>query len=81
MYRRTATGIAPEYVQFSGGRDPLPAARAPFYILRPETAESMFVLYQITGNPMYQEWAWDIFVSINKFCKTKYGYGAWPDVR
>ena len=81
MYRRTATGIAPEYVQFPGGRDPLPAARAPFYILRPETAESMFVLYQITGNPMYQEWAWDIFVAINKFCKTKYGYGAWPDVR
>ena len=81
MYRRTKTGIAPEYVEFPGGRDLQPAGRAPFYILRPETAESMFVLYQITGNPMYQEWAWDMFVAINKYCKTKFGYGAWPDVR
>ena len=33
MYSRTATGIAPEYVEFPGGGDPRPAPRAP--ILRP----------------------------------------------
>ena len=81
MYRRTATGIAAEFVEFPGGHDLQPASRAPFYILRPETAESMFVLYQVTGNPMYQEWAWDIFAAINKYSKTSFGYGSWPDVR
>ena len=81
MYKRTATGIAPEYVEFRGGADLKPAARAPFYILRPETAESMFVLHQLTGNPIYREWAWEIFAAIEKYCKTRYGYGAWPDVR
>ena len=48
MYERTTTGIAPEYVDFPQGSDLKPASRAPFYILRPETAESLFVLHQIT---------------------------------
>eukprot|EP00946_MAST-07B_sp_MAST-7B-sp1_P005409 g5409.t1 len=48
MYARTETGIAPEFVNFPGGGDLRTASRAPFYILRPETAESLFVLHQIT---------------------------------
>jgi hypothetical protein len=80
-YRRTATGIAAEYSEFPNGQDPRPASRAPFYILRPETAESMFILHQITGNPIYQEWAWDIFSAITKYSKTAFGYGSYPDVR
>jgi mannosyl-oligosaccharide alpha-1,2-mannosidase len=51
MYARMETGIAPEYVDFPGGGDLKPASRAPFYILRPETAESLFVLHQITVSP------------------------------
>jgi hypothetical protein len=52
MYARMATGIAPEYVNFPGGRDLEAAPNAAFYILRPETSESLFVLHQVTGNPI-----------------------------
>jgi hypothetical protein len=61
MYERTATGIAPEFVEFPGGADLKPADRAPFYILRPEAAESLFILHQLTGNPVYREWGWKMF--------------------
>ena len=58
MYARTSTGIAPEYVDFPGGSDLVPAGRAPFYILRPETAESLFVLHQITvSKPSLLPWS------------------------
>jgi len=40
----------------AGGRDPEVPGRAPFYILRPEAAESLFILHQLTGNPIYREW-------------------------
>jgi endoplasmic reticulum Man9GlcNAc2 1,2-alpha-mannosidase len=30
-------------------------------LLRPETVESLFVLYRATGNSTYQEWGWQIF--------------------
>ncbi len=36
------------------------------YKLRPETAESLFVLHQVTGNPVYREWGWAIFQAIEK---------------
>lgn len=31
------------------------------YLLRPETVESIFYMYRLTGNPLYQDWAWEIF--------------------
>jgi hypothetical protein len=35
------------------------------YDLRPEVMESYYYAYRITGDPKYQEWAWDAFVAIN----------------
>ena len=35
-----------------------------YYNLRPEVIESLFYLHQITGNPVYREWGWKIFTSI-----------------
>lgn len=40
------------------------------YLLRPETVESIYILYRITGDPKYQEYGWDIFQAIEKYCKT-----------
>ena len=31
------------------------------YLLRPETIESLWYLYYVTGNKTYQEWGWNIF--------------------
>lgn len=32
-----------------------------YNILRPETAEALFVLHQVTGDPIYREWSYEIF--------------------
>jgi hypothetical protein len=39
------------------------------YSLRPELIESLFVLYRVTKDPIYQDWAWEIFQSIELHCK------------
>ncbi|KAL7530357.1 hypothetical protein ACHAXR_009943 [Thalassiosira sp. AJA248-18] len=80
MYARTKTGIAPEFVQFNGGDDMTVPRGAPFYILRPETVEAFYYLSVLTGDPIYREWGWEVFQSIEKYCKTKYGYGSLKDV-
>jgi hypothetical protein len=81
MYHTMPTGISPEYVEFPQGRDISVPAGAPFYILRPETAESLFILNQLTGDPVYREWAYEIWTAIERRCKTKFGYGPIRDVR
>ena len=78
MYHSTATGIAPEFVTFDN--DINTRTSAPFYILRPETAESLFVLNQLTGDPIYREWAWEIWQAIDKHCRKGSGYGALQNV-
>ena len=42
----------------------LPVMQGLYYNLRPEVIESLFYLHQITGNPVYREWGWKIFTSI-----------------
>jgi len=44
------------------------------YILRPETVESLFVMYRVTGDKKYQDMGWNIWQSINKNCRTASGY-------
>jgi mannosyl-oligosaccharide alpha-1,2-mannosidase len=83
-YQATKTGIGPEsftwdakYVN-DGNRDfwdkngwvPL----TPDYILRPEVMESVYYAYRATGNPKYQDWAWDAFRAINSTCRTASGF-------
>ncbi|EPB91307.1 hypothetical protein HMPREF1544_01824 [Mucor circinelloides 1006PhL] len=46
------------------------------YLLRPETLESLFYFYRLTGDPKYQDMAWEIFESIEKHCKTEHGYSS-----
>ncbi|KAI8144823.1 glycoside hydrolase [Fennellomyces sp. T-0311] len=50
------------------------------YDLRPETLESLFYFYRLTGDPQYQDMAWKIFESIEKYCKTPSGYTRIADV-
>lgn len=30
-----------------------------YYILRPETIESYFVLFRLTKDPLYRQWGWE----------------------
>ncbi|GAA5879470.1 hypothetical protein JCM16303_003213 [Sporobolomyces ruberrimus] len=38
-------------------------------ILRPETVESLFVAFRVTGDPIYREWGWKIFEAFEKHCR------------
>jgi hypothetical protein len=81
MYHTQVSGISPEYVEFPHGQGMKIGSTAPFYILRPETAESLFILNQLTGDPIYREWAWEIWEAIDRHCKAPAGYGALRNVK
>lgn len=80
MYYRTETGLSPEAVKFNGHGEMRASEKARFYLLRPETIESFFVLQQLTGDPIYREWGWEIFLAIERHCRAGVGYGSFPDV-
>jgi mannosyl-oligosaccharide alpha-1,2-mannosidase len=42
-------------------------------LLRPETVESLFVLYRLTGDRKYVEWGWNIFSAFEKHCRVATG--------
>lgn len=43
-------------------------------MLRPEVLESIFYMYRLTGDPMYQQWAWRIFQAFERYSKLETGY-------
>lgn len=50
------------------------------YMLRPQAAESLFVLWRVTGDPKYQDQAWAMFQSIDAIARTKLAYTSLADV-
>ncbi|KAJ7615253.1 glycoside hydrolase family 47 protein [Mycena polygramma] len=83
---KTATGLSPEIVQFQpsadqpdrdwyikGSRPGGPASYDAKYMLRPETVESLFLAWRLTGNKRYRDYAWGIFESIEKHCRLASG--------
>ena len=53
---------------------------ARFNILRPEAVESFYILHELTGDPAYREWGWEIFQSLERFCRTDAAYGGLGNV-
>ncbi|XP_014241959.1 endoplasmic reticulum mannosyl-oligosaccharide 1,2-alpha-mannosidase isoform X3 [Cimex lectularius] len=43
-------------------------------LLRPEFIESLWYMYQVTGNKTFQDWGWKIFQSFEKYTKVEGGY-------
>jgi mannosyl-oligosaccharide alpha-1,2-mannosidase len=80
MYARMKTGISAEYVQFYADKDFDIGRGAPHYLLRPEAVESFFILNQLTGDPIYREWGWEVFCAIERYCKTDIAYGSLSSV-
>ena len=79
-YKRTATGIGPETFEFSSTNEFIVPARSRYYILRPETIESYFILWRTTKDPKYRDWAWEAFQAIQKHCKVDGGYSGIQNV-
>lgn len=66
FYKRSPTGLAPEIVQFQDGSDFVNDRGALHNLLRPETVESLFVMWRLTGDAKYREQGWEIFQAFRK---------------
>ncbi|OWM89041.1 hypothetical protein CDL15_Pgr023887 [Punica granatum] len=78
FYQMTKTKLAGENYGFNPGKDI--SLNTPYNILRPETVESLFYLWRLTGNNTYREFAWNIFQAFEKHSKLKTGYVGLEDV-
>eukprot|EP00906_Rhabdomonas_costata_P033592 RCo047328 len=84
LYNSTATGLGADSVHWNlpGALDPTPYTVSDAkWILRPETVETYFYLYRITGKKMYQEWGWEFFQACQKWARVERGYAGITDVR
>ncbi|ORY12533.1 mannosyl-oligosaccharide alpha-1,2-mannosidase-like protein [Clohesyomyces aquaticus] len=89
-YVKTATGIGPEV--FGWDSKTVPKGQEAFfkeagfyvlnpsYDLRPEVLESFYYAYRATGDPKYQDWAWEGFQAINRTTRVGSGYSNVNDV-
>lgn len=55
-------------------------AQEKYYILRPETFESYFVLWRLTHDQKYRDWAWDAVQAIERYCRSPGGYSGIKNV-
>jgi len=74
-YDRSDTKLGPEAFRFSDAVE----ARAlkqneRYYILRPETFESYFIMWRLTKDPKYREWGWEAVQALENSCRTDGGY-------
>lgn len=51
-----------------------------YYILRPETFESYFILWRLTHDQKYRDWGWDAIQAIEKYCRSPGGYSGIKNV-
>ncbi|EDQ92703.1 uncharacterized protein MONBRDRAFT_13888, partial [Monosiga brevicollis MX1] len=78
MYSTQPAKLAPEIVHFHDGRrhqspsmyvKPADAHN----LLRPETVESLFILWRVTKDPIYREWGWEIYKAFEEHCRVETG--------
>ncbi|CAG0884380.1 unnamed protein product [Cyprideis torosa] len=81
-YNRSATGLGPEAFLFGAGIKDATTTRGneKYYILRPETFESYFVLYRLTGDQKYRDWGWDAVQALEKYTRVEAGFSGVQDV-
>lgn len=84
-FEKQPTFLAPEITHFnsepSSTNDFYVKPADSHYLLRPETIESLWYLYYVTGNKTYQEWGWKIFQGIENYTKVLNGYTTIGNVR
>jgi len=78
FYQSTPTKLAGENYFFNPGQDM--SVGTSWNIMRPETVESLFYLWRLTGNKTYQEWGWNIFEAFEKNSRVEGGYVGLKDV-
>lgn len=92
-YKNAPNGIMPEVFSMTAcptwsecdytskpGSSPFSSVNDGRYILRPEAIESIFYMFRTTGNPAYQDIAWDMFQAIDINTRTELANAALRDV-
>lgn len=46
------------------------------WLMRPETVESIYLMYRTTGDPVWRQRGYDIYQAIEKNARTSWGYGS-----
>ncbi|KAF5352330.1 hypothetical protein D9756_006155 [Leucocoprinus leucothites] len=64
---------APPDWYIKGAQRGEPAPYTARYMLRPETVESLFIAYRLTGDERYRERGWNIFQAIETHCRIETG--------
>lgn len=72
MYSNQKLKLAPEIVHFDH-RGMFVKKQDTHNLLRPETVESLFILYRITRDKKYRKWGWEIFNAIESYSKISTG--------
>jgi len=84
LWTSTKSGLAPEYALLSSG-PPFSISQIPggarHSFLRPETAESLFYLYRLTGKNKYRKWGKKLFDAIVTNGKVDAGFASVADVQ
>ncbi|EKM84273.1 hypothetical protein AGABI1DRAFT_117691 [Agaricus bisporus var. burnettii JB137-S8] len=62
----------PDWYIRGAAEDALPSYNAR-YMLRPETIESLFIAYRLTGDNRFRDHGWNIFQAIEKHCRVDSG--------
>jgi len=50
------------------------------YFLRPETLESIYIMWKVTGDEIWRQRGWEIYQAIEEHCKTPAGYATLNNV-
>ena len=86
MYAVTETGLTPEIAYFNDDienhtvetpadykKDIIIKPRDAHNLQRPETVESLYVMWRLTGDEIYREWGWKIFEAFTSHTKVEHG--------
>jgi mannosyl-oligosaccharide alpha-1,2-mannosidase len=83
VYREMPSGIAPERVFYNVGdkenENEFWSGGANEYVLRPESVESVYVMWKFTGLQKFRDFAWDMFLGINRSCRVEFGFASIAD--
>jgi len=69
-----------EPITVASGKSKDYSARIASYLLRPETIESIYMMWLTTGDTKWRERGWGIYKAIEKYTRTPYGYASVNDI-
>ena len=73
LYTMQATGVAAEYARFNQSSGCNMYNGAKHNLLRPETVESLMIMWRVTKDEQYRQQGWEIFQAFNRYCRVESG--------